>query len=67
VKKLLTPKMVEQDYDLKEGYLAKLRCGYGEDEGPVFVKIGRKVFYEPAAIEAYIAARRRTSTSDPGA
>ena len=33
---------------------------------PAFVKIGRAVRYDPAAIEALIEAGRRVSTSDPG-
>ena len=78
MKKLLSPKAVEEHYDIKCGYLAKLRCS-GEATrraraarreanipGPTFVKIGRKVYYEPSAIEEFIAAFRRTSTSDAG-
>jgi predicted DNA-binding transcriptional regulator AlpA len=34
--------------------------------GPRFVKIGAAVRYEPAELEAYIAAGRRRSTSDNG-
>ena len=34
--------------------------------GPRFVKIGAAVKYEPPVLAAYIKARRRTSTSDPG-
>jgi hypothetical protein len=64
VKKLLDPKTVEEQYGIKSGWLAKQRCS-GEP-GPAFVKIGRKVYYEPSAMQDYIAACRRTSTSDSG-
>ena len=33
---------------------------------PAFIKIGRAVRYDPAEIEAFIAAGRRVSTSDLG-
>ena len=33
---------------------------------PRFVKIGAAVRYDPADLEAFIEAGRRTSTSDPG-
>jgi predicted DNA-binding transcriptional regulator AlpA len=42
-------------------YLNKLRCAGG---GPVFVKMGRLVRYRPEDVDAYLDARRRTSTSD---
>jgi hypothetical protein len=40
--------------------LAKWRV-YGT--GPVFVKIGKRVFYEESALDAFIDQGRRTSTS----
>jgi hypothetical protein len=64
MKKLLDPKAVQEHYGIKSGWLAKQRCS-GEP-GPPFIKIGRKVFYEPSAMEKFIAACRRTSTSDLG-
>ena len=33
-------------------------------EGPEYIKLNRAVRYERAALDAYKAARRRTSTSD---
>ena len=33
---------------------------------PRFVKVGAAVRYDPADLEAFIEAGRRTSTSDPG-
>jgi hypothetical protein len=44
--------------------LAKWRV-YGT--GPEFVKIGKRVFYEESALDAYIAERRRRSTSEAAA
>lgn len=35
--------------------------------GPVYLKLGRRVVYERAALDAWIATKRRTSTSDTGA
>jgi hypothetical protein len=32
--------------------------------GPKFVKLGHRVAYRPADVEAYVAANVRTSTSD---
>ena len=34
--------------------------------GPVFLKLGKKVNYTRRACFEHLAARRRTSTSDPG-
>ena len=34
--------------------------------GPVFIKLGKSVRYTRRACFEYLAARRRTSTSDPG-
>jgi hypothetical protein len=35
-------------------------------KGPNFVKLGSAVRYRPADLDAFIAAGRRTSTSDTG-
>ena len=43
--------------------LERYRCtGFG----PVYRKLGRRVLYSPADIDAWIASRVRTSTSDLG-
>lgn len=44
--------------------LNKLRV-YGG--GPTFLKIGRRVAYDPDDLAAWLYARRRRSTSDAGA
>ena len=35
-------------------------------EGPAYVKLGRRVFYERKALDDWLELRRRRSTSDPG-
>jgi hypothetical protein len=42
-------------------YLNKLRLSGG---GPVFVKIGSKVLYDPADLDAWVEARKHRSTSE---
>ncbi len=34
--------------------------------GPVYIKVGRRVRYRGCDLEAWLNARRRISTSDPG-
>ncbi len=34
--------------------------------GPRYVKIGRRVVYDPADLDQWLASNRRTSTSDVG-
>ena len=43
--------------------LAKLRLTGG---GPAYSKLGRTIVYSPADLDAWLAANRRVSTSDPG-
>jgi predicted DNA-binding transcriptional regulator AlpA len=43
--------------------LNKLRVFGG---GPVFLKLGRRVAYDVADLDAWLANKRRTSTSDDG-
>jgi predicted DNA-binding transcriptional regulator AlpA len=47
-----------------ESQLNKLRV-YGG--GPEYIKIGKSVFYELSALHAWIAAHRRSSTSQSAA
>ena len=37
-----------------------------EGAGPPFLKVGRGVRYDESDLSAWLAARRRLSTSDPG-
>jgi len=48
---------------LSVSFLNKLRCAGG---GPPFIKIGRAVLYDPVDLSAWLAQRRRFSTSDLG-
>ena len=43
--------------------LEKLRVS---GDGPVFIKLGRSVVYDVADLDDWLAANRRTSTSDSG-
>lgn len=43
--------------------LNKLRVFGG---GPVFLKLGRRVAYDVADLDAWLTSRRRSSTSDDG-
>lgn len=46
--------------NIAPGTLAKWRV-YGQ--GPAFLKIGRKVAYDPAVVDAWLDGQRRESTS----
>jgi predicted DNA-binding transcriptional regulator AlpA len=46
--------------------VATLRRWRWAGKGPSFRKIGAAVRYDPADLDAFIAAAKRTSTSDPG-
>jgi hypothetical protein len=63
-KKLLRPKMVEQVYDIPEGYQARMRCS---GIGPEYIKVGSKIYYEEESIQRWLKTKRRRSTSDTGA
>jgi hypothetical protein len=41
--------------------LAKWRCLGG---GPEFVRVGARIMYDQSALDAWLDARRRTSTSE---
>jgi hypothetical protein len=41
--------------------LAKWRC---EGRGPEFVRVGGRIMYERSALDAWVDARRRNSTSE---
>ena len=60
---LLTAEQVAAKIQISHKTLRKWRW---EGKGPRYIKIGRKVAYRPADIEAYVQANVRTSTSDIG-
>lgn len=53
-----------QRLGVSSSYLNKLRLTGG---GPVFVKMGAKVVYDLDDLSAWVAARRRSSTSQSAA
>ncbi|MER2250003.1 helix-turn-helix domain-containing protein [Methylobacterium sp. NI91] len=61
--RLFTTPEAAQELGVSPNHLEKLRVTGG---GPEFIKLGRSVRYEPTALQAYVAARRRRSTSDQG-
>jgi excisionase family DNA binding protein len=62
--KVLTPKETADRLKVSESFLAKKRVTGG---GPKFIKVGRVVRYPETAINEYLSAQLRTSTSDAGA
>lgn len=58
--KLLNTAEAAERLGVSASYLNKLRLTGG---GPVFVKMGAKVVYDASDLGAWVAARRRTSTS----
>lgn len=60
-RKLLAPKDVEKEFGIHQKTLAYWRM---EGVGPAYTNFGRRVFYERAVLEEYIAAGRiQTSES----
>jgi excisionase family DNA binding protein len=55
----LTTREAAQRLGVAKGFLEKLRMTGG---GPPFLKIGHKVVYERAALEAWVGARRTDRT-----
>lgn len=55
IKKLLSPKDVEREFGIPQRTLAYWRQ---ESVGPAYTSFGRRVFYERAVLEEYIASGR---------
>ena len=62
-KRMLSAKDAAAYLGLATQTLAKLRC---TGESPPFYKVGRHITYERPDLDAWLAVRRRRSTSDPG-
>ncbi|MHB2034821.1 MAG: helix-turn-helix domain-containing protein, partial [Gemmatimonadaceae bacterium] len=60
---MMSPKEAGAYVRLAPQTLAKLRCIGG---GPPFYKLGRQVGYKREDLDAWLEAKRRRSTSDPG-
>jgi predicted DNA-binding transcriptional regulator AlpA len=56
--RLRTPEAAEY-LGLSSSNLEKMRMG---DDGPVFAKLGRLVIYELSDLDAWVNARKRTTT-----
>jgi predicted DNA-binding transcriptional regulator AlpA len=61
-KTFLTTKEVAARVHLSEGALEKMRVTGG---GPIFLKLGKAVRYERMAVEAWLDAARRETTTKP--
>ena len=57
---MLTPKMVEERFQIPVGTLANMRW---QGRGPEYVKMGRKVLYRFDDLQEYFA-QRRVRTAD---
>lgn len=58
---LLTPEETARRVRLKESTLAARRV---TGDGPPFVKLGSRVFYDEHDVDVWIAARKRRSTAE---
>ena len=58
----LTPRAAAAYIGLAPATLAKIRCR--SNDGPPFMRLGRKIVYAQADLDAWLEARRATSTAD---
>lgn len=63
LRRLIDERTVESHYGVPRRILQKRRWKGLE---PEFLKVGRRVYYQVGAIEAWLERCRRVSTSDPG-
>lgn len=59
----LTPDQAAKHIGLSAAQLAKLRM---TGEGPVFLKLGRKIMYQLGDIETWLASKRLTQSPPKG-
>lgn len=59
--RLLSTSQAAEHLGLSAAYLTKKRITGG---GPAFVKLGTRVSYDPADLDAWVEANKRRSTSD---
>ncbi|MFH0810610.1 MAG: helix-turn-helix domain-containing protein [Pseudomonadota bacterium] len=52
---------LEQRFGIKKRTAEKYRVS---GDGPTFIKIGARVYYDPVDVEAWLTSRKRHSTSD---
>lgn len=58
---VLSAVQVSERYNISTSTLAKMRLS---GRGPVFVKLGRRVFYRQDDLDAWVAGNRYRSTSE---
>jgi excisionase family DNA binding protein len=61
MKKLLTTRQAADHLSLSKSSLDQMRVKGG---GPRFVKVGKKVLYDVADLDAWIEAHKQASTAD---
>ena len=60
IETMMTPKVLSERIAVGEGCLAKWRI---TGEGPAFVRVGRRIAYDPRDVQQWLDARRVNSTS----
>jgi hypothetical protein len=60
IEQLLTAKTLAERIGVTEGCLAKWRF---TGEGPLFIRVQRRIAYDPRDVSAWLDARRMGSTS----
>lgn len=59
--------IAEHEYALQRGVsLRTVQRERAKREGPPFIKLGRKIFYRPAAIEAWLIAQEQSQPRAAG-
>lgn len=64
IEHLLPPKPLAERLAVTEGCLAKWRLS---GEGPRFIRVGRRIAYDPRDVQEWLDARRVGSTSQVAA
>lgn len=64
IEPLLTAKPLAERIGITEGCLAKWRL---TGEGPRYIKVGRRIAYDPRDVQTWLDARRVSSTSQESA
>jgi len=65
IEHLLSAKALAERLDVTQGCLAKWRVA--GSEGPRFIRIGRRIAYDPRDVQEWLDARRVGSTSQVAA
>ena len=65
IHEILAPREAAQYIGLAPATMAKIRCC--SNDGPRFMRLGRKILYARSDLDTWLAARLATSTSDADA